>query len=144
LIMTDDKRGSAQWRSSPPFYEHLGLKLDALADGRSAIRLPFQKYFSNTRGEVHGGAVAALVDAAMSQAVRSTIALGASVATISMNLNYLAPAHGELTCKGTVVRGGKSVAFAEAEVTDEKGSAVCRGSATFRLMLPKKEGETRK
>jgi uncharacterized protein (TIGR00369 family) len=127
----------AQWRSSPPFYEHLGLKLDALADGRSAISLPFQKHFSNTRGEVHGGAVAALVDAAMSQAVRSTIALGAAVATISMNLNYLAPAHGELTCKGAVVRGGKSIAFAEAEVTDERGNPVCRATATFRVLLPK-------
>ena len=77
------------------------------------------------------------LDAAMSQAVRSTIAPGAAVATISMNLNYLAPAHGELTCKGAVVRGGKSVAFAEAEVTDAKGNAVCRGSATFRIMLPR-------
>jgi uncharacterized protein (TIGR00369 family) len=140
----DSKHAPAQWRSSPPFYQHLGLELDALADGRSSIRMPFQKHFGNTRGEMHGGAVAALVDAAMSQAVRSTIPLGSSVATITMTLNYMAPAFGELTCKGTVVRGGKSVAFAEAEVTDEKGNAVCRGSATFRLMLPKKEGETRK
>jgi uncharacterized protein (TIGR00369 family) len=135
--MAESKTPAAQWRSSPPFYQHLGLVLDELADGRSAIRLPFQKHFGNTRGEMHGGAVAALVDAAMSQAVRSTIPPGSSVATITMTLNYLAPAFGELTCKGTVVRGGKSVAFVEAEVIDEKGNAVCRGSATFRIMLPK-------
>ena len=117
----------AEWRSSPPFYVHLGLQLDALADGRSTIRLPFQKHFGNSRGEMHGGAVAALVDAAMSQAVRSTIEMGSAVATITMMLNYLAPAHGELTCNGTVVKGGKSVVFAEAEVTDARGTAVCRG-----------------
>lgn len=127
----------AEWRSSPPFYVHLGLELDALADGRSTIRLPFQKHFGNTRGEVHGGVVAGLVDAAMSQAVRSTIEMGSVVATITMTLNYMAPAFGELTAKGAVVRGGKSVVFAEAEVIDEKGKAVCRGSATFRIKLPK-------
>jgi uncharacterized protein (TIGR00369 family) len=132
--MSDSK---AVWRSSPPFYEHLGLQLDALADGRSAIRLPFQKHFGNTRGEMHGGAVAALMDAAMSQAVRSTIPMGSVVATITMTLNYMAPSFGELTAKGVVVRGGKSVAFAEAEVTDSKGQTVCRGSATFRVVPPK-------
>jgi len=135
-MATDNKQPAAQWRSSPPFYEHLGLKLDALADGRSAMRLPFQKHFGNSRGEVHGGAVASLADAAMSQAVRSTVEIGAKIATISLTLNYLAPAHGELTCKGAVVKGGRSVAFAEAEVTDERGAAVCRATATYRLLPP--------
>jgi len=134
---SEDRQAPAQWRSSPPFYLHLGLQLDALADGRSTIRLPFQKHFGNTRGEMHGGAVAALVDAAMSQAVRSTVEMGSAVATITMTLNYMAPAFGELTGKGAVVRGGKSVVFAEAEVTDAHGATVCRASATFRVLIPK-------
>lgn len=136
-MATEPKRAPARWRSSPPFYEHLGLELDALADGRSALRLPYQPQFGNSRGEVHGGAVATLVDAAMSQAVRSSVDAGAAVATMSLTLNYLAPAHGELACRGTVVRGGRSVVFAEAEVTDERGKSVCRASATYRL-LPQK------
>lgn len=126
----------AQWRSSPPFYEHLGLQLDYLQDGKSAIRLPFQKHFGNTRGEVHGGAVASLVDAAMSQAVRSTVEMGARVATITMTLNYLAPAHGELLGKGAVIKSGRSLVFAEAEITDAEGKTVCRASATYRVSAP--------
>jgi uncharacterized protein (TIGR00369 family) len=133
-----ENRIAVQWRSAPPFYQHLGLELDALADGRSAMRLPYQKHFGNSRGEVHGGAVAALADAAMSQAVRSTVELRAAVATISLTLNYLAPAHGELVCSGAVVRGGRSVVFAEAEVRDERGNPVCRASATYRL-LPQRQ-----
>ena len=73
----------------------------------------------------------------MSQAVRSTIDLGSKVATITMTLNYLAPAHGELKCKGAVVKGGRSVVFAEAEVTDDRDQPVCRGSATYRVVAPK-------
>jgi len=136
-MSSDSKRVAAEWRSSPPFYLHLGLQLDALADGKSSIRLPFRKEYGNTRGEMHGGAVAALVDAAMSQAVRSTIELGSKVATITMTINYLAPSHGDLTAKGAVVKGGRSVVFAEAEVTDERGQAVCRGAATYRVAPPK-------
>ena len=91
----------AEWRSSPPFYRHLGLELDALDDGRSTIRLPFRPEYGNTRGEMHGGAIAALVDAAMSQAVRSTIPMGSAVATVTMVLNYMAPSFGELTAPGS-------------------------------------------
>ena len=136
-MKTDNKRASAQWRSSPPFYEHLGFVLDALTEGRATIRLPFEKHLGNSRSEVYGGAIATLADAAMSQAVRSMIELGGAVATISLTVNYLAPARGELICNGLVVRGGRSVVFAEAEVTDESGKPVCRASATYRL-LPKK------
>jgi uncharacterized protein (TIGR00369 family) len=124
----------AQWRSSPPFYRHLGLELDALADGNSVIRLPFRPEYGNTRGEMHGGAIAALIDAAMSQAVRSTIPASSSVATITMTLNYIAPSIGELTGKGTVVKSGRSVAFVETEVVDSKGTTVVRASGTFRIM----------
>ena len=129
--------GKAQWRSNPPFYRHLGLELDALADGRSAIRLPFRKEYGNTRGEVHGGAVATLVDAAMSQAVRSTVPQDSRVATITMTVNYLAPAVGELLCRGTVVKGGRSLMFVEAEVVDSTGAVVSRASATYRAAPPR-------
>jgi uncharacterized protein (TIGR00369 family) len=128
----------AQWRSHPPFYRHLGLELDALADGKSAIRLPFRQEYGNTRGEVHGGAIATLVDAAMSQAVRSTVEQGARVATISMTINYLAPGVGDLLGRGTVIRSGRSLSFVEAEVTDAGGTVVCRATATFRAGAPKK------
>ena len=134
-----ESNSKAQWRSNPPFYRHLGLELEALADGKSAIRLPFRKEYGNTRGEVHGGAIATLVDAAMSQAVRSTVELEARVATISMTINYLAPGVGDLLGRGTVIRAGRSLSFVEAEVTDVGGNVVCRATATFRASLPKKQ-----
>jgi len=137
--MTNESK--AQWRSNPPFYRHLGLELEALADGKSAIRLPFRKEYGNSRGEVHGGAIATLVDAAMSQAVRSTVELDARVATISMTINYLAPGVGDLLGRGTVTRGGRSLSFVEAEVTDAGGNVVCRATATFRAGARKAKDE---
>ena len=126
-----------KWRSFPPFYAHLGLELESLGDGRCAIRLPYAKHFGNTRGEVHGGIVASLLDITLSQALRSNIDGEADMATISMTVNYLAPAVGVLMCRGNTVRTGRSIGFAEGEVTDEKGYAVCRASATYRILRPR-------
>ena len=142
-MSSDPKQAPVKWRSAPPYYEYLGFQLDELADGRSAVRLPFRKHLGNSRGEVHGGAVASLADAAMSQAVRSTIEVGSKVATISFTLNYLAPAHGDVVARGVVVKGGRGVSFAEAEVTDAGGTAVCRATAAYRHSPPKSgKGET--
>jgi uncharacterized protein (TIGR00369 family) len=80
---------------------------------------------------VHGGAIATLVDA---------VDLDARVATISMTINYLAPGVGDLLGRGTVTRGGRSLSFVEAEVTDSAGHVVCRATATFRTGAPKSQG----
>lgn len=135
--MTANPRpASAQWRSTVPLYIHLGFELDTLDDGRSQVRLRFQPHLGNSRGEVHGGTVAAIVDAAMSQAVRSLVDTEMGVATMTMNLNYLAPAKGEIICKGLVVRRGRSIMFTGAEVFGEDGALACSATASYRI-LPK-------
>lgn len=80
-------------------------------------------HLGNSRGDVHGGTIAAIIDAAMSQAVRSLVDLEMGVATMTMNLNYLAPAKGEIICKGTVIKRGRNIMFTEAEVFGEGGNS---------------------
>jgi uncharacterized protein (TIGR00369 family) len=132
--------GAPQWRSHPPFYEHLALDLKRLDGGTCVIELPYASHFGNSRGEVHGGIVASVLDIALSQAVRSTLEGPTNVATISMTVNYLAPAVGVLTCTGTVTRGGRTIAFAEGVTVDEKGTQVCRATATYRVLRPLRSG----
>ncbi len=124
----------ARWRSIVPLYIHLGFQLDALDDGRSQVRLQFQPRLGNSRGEVHGGTVAAIVDAAMSQAVRSLVDMAMGVATMTMNLNYLAPAKGEIICKGRVIKRGRSIMYTEADVYGEDGELACRATAAYRIL----------
>ena len=132
------QHNAPQWRSFPPFYKHLDLQLKSLGGGTCVVELPYAKHFGNMRGEVHGGIVASLLDITLSQAIRSTLDGPTNIATISMNVSYLAPAVGVVTCTGTVVRGGRSIAFAEGEVIDEKGTSVCRATATYRVLRPLK------
>lgn len=126
----------AQWRSTVPLYIHLGFELDALGDGHAQVSLRFQPHLGNSRGDVHGGTVAAIIDAAMSQAVRSLVDMEMGVATMTMNLSYLAPARGRVVCKGVVIKRGRSIMFTEAEVFGEDGVLACRASASYRV-LPK-------
>jgi uncharacterized protein (TIGR00369 family) len=124
----------AQWLSFPLFYDHLGLELQSIGEGKCVVGLPYAKHFGNARGEVHGGIVASLLDITMSQALRSKIDGVADVATISMTVSYLAPALGVLTCTSTTIRGGRSIGFVEGEVNDAKGHAVCRAVGTYRIL----------
>jgi uncharacterized protein (TIGR00369 family) len=138
--MTEKSRGAERdralpkWHSFPPFYTHLGLKLEALGDGHCVVELPFARHFANTRGEVHGGIAASVLDITMSQALRSTIEGPVDIATISLTVNYLVPAFGVLKCEAKVVRRGRSVAFVEGEVTGENGEAATRAVGTFRIL----------
>lgn len=134
--MSTQTPAAPKWRSSVPLYIHLGFQLDSLDDGRSQVRLAFQPHLGNSRGEVHGGTVAAIVDAAMSQAVRSLVDMAMGVATMNMNLSYLAPARGEIICKGSVIKRGRSIMYTEADVYGEDGVLACRAVATYRI-LPK-------
>ena len=129
------------WRSFPAFYAHLDLQLKALANGECVILLPYQARFGNSRGEVHGGIVASLLDIALTQAVWSTLDPQAGIATISLMVNYLASARGELVATGTLMRGGRTVAFAQGEVRDATGNTVCHATGIFRVIPPKSAGQ---
>lgn len=131
---TDAGETGQTWHSFPPFYAHLGLKLRSLGDGRCVIQLPYAKHFGNTRGEVHGGIAASLLDITMSQALRSGLDGAAGIATISLNVSYLAPAVGVLECEAKIVRRGRSVAFVEGEVKGDNGESAARAVGTFRIL----------
>ena len=69
---------------------------------------------ANSRGEVHGGALATMLDAALVNAARSTMPEGTAAATVNLSVNYLSPGAGKLTARGRVVRKGRSLVSAEA------------------------------
>ena len=127
----------AKWITYPAFYAHLGLELAELGGGKSSIRLPYKNDFGNSRGEVHGGIMASLLDIAMSQAIRSDMEPGAVIATISLTLNYIGPGQGDLVGQGEVVRRGRSTAFAEGKVFDARGELVCTAVGTFKARTGK-------
>jgi uncharacterized protein (TIGR00369 family) len=123
-----------QWLSYPPYYAHIGAVLERIGSGEAVLRLSPRPELANTKGDIHGGAIASLLDMVLSQAVRSGYDRSFNVATINLNINYLATANGELTARGKLVRAGTTIAYLEGEITRPDGEIVARATANYRII----------
>lgn len=115
-----------------PFINRVGIRGDSFGEGRSHLSLPLHPDNSNHFGNVHGGAVATLLDVAMASAARS-LHPETGVVTVGMTLSYLRGATGDLQATGRVRQAGRSLVFCEGEVTDASGQVVATASGTFKV-----------
>ncbi|HEY4249677.1 MAG TPA: PaaI family thioesterase [Roseomonas sp.] len=120
-----------------PFYRLIGLQVVEAKDGTALVTLEATPDVANSRGEVHGGALATMLDAALVNAARSTLPEGTMAATVNLSVNYLSPGAGTLTARGRVVRRGRSLVAAEAIIEDVDGQAVAQAIGTLRVITPK-------
>ena len=109
---------------------------DKSEPGRTVWRMRADERFANPAGIVQGGFLGAMADSAMGSAtVTFARAAGRKVfsSNVEMKTSFLAPVRvgAMLECTARVVSGGRRVAFAEAEVVDERGTVVARASSTY-------------
>lgn len=110
--------------------------VDKSEPGRTVWRMVADERFANPTGIVQGGFIGAMADSAMGSAT-ITFARGSGrrifAANVEMKTSFVAPAAvgSVLECRAHVVSGGSRVAFAEAEVVDERGRLVARASSTY-------------
>jgi acyl-CoA thioesterase len=118
-----------------PFYRFMGIQLTQLGYGRSEIRVKVGKRVTQLEGVAHGGVSVALVDSAVGLAVCTMIEVGRAIATIDLQVNFLAPTKpGLLTARGRVIHKGKRIAVGDCEVTDRNGKLVSKGTATYIIL----------
>ncbi len=123
-------------RHYPPFYGYVGLKVEE----EGWITLPSRPELTNSRGAVHGGAVATLLDAALARAIRGAVPPDTGLATIDMSVHFLKPAVSpSVIAQGKVLHVGGTVAYAEAEVVTEDGVLVAHGVGSYRLRRPQED-----
>lgn len=107
---------------------------DKSIPGRTVWAMRAHERFANPAGVTQGGFLAALADSAMSTAAVTFLeGRKATVANVEMKVSFLAPVRtgSLLSATASVVRGGRRVAFLEAEVVDDAGTAVLRASSTY-------------
>ncbi|MES2400591.1 MAG: PaaI family thioesterase [Pseudomonadota bacterium] len=119
-----------------PFTDWMGVIQISSAQGEVVLQLPPRGEINNRRGVVHGGALATLLDSAMSRAAR-TLADGMELGgTIDLHVQFMQPATGTLTARGSVESSTRTLAFCRGEVRDEANTLVATGIATLRLRRP--------
>jgi len=113
------------------FHSWVGMELVAAEPGRVEIGLDAAEHHLNLQGTLHGGMIATLADTATGLAVRSMVPAGSRHVTVQLDVHYLSPGRaGHVTAVGTTVRVGATIAYAEADVTDERGRLLARATAT--------------
>lgn len=116
-----------------PFLELLGVKGERFERGRTGLVLDVRPELTNHFGNVHGGAVATLLDVAMASAARTLLPEGDGVVTVSMTMNFLRGGQGRLSASGAVQQAGRSLIFCSGEVRDEAGELVATSIGTFKV-----------
>ena len=104
------------------FIRHLGMKLVKVGRGRCETVLRPKREHRQQHGFVHAAVVTAMADHTGGCAAGTTVGPGLDVITVEFKISFLRPAAGrELRCRGEVLRAGKSLIFAEAEVFARDG-----------------------
>ena len=125
-----------------PYFELLSMKLQEVGPGYSMLQIDLARKHLQPFGVVHGGVFASIIDAAAFWAVFYEVEdANTGVTTVDLKLNYLAPASpeatGRLIARGRRIKLGKTLAYADAEVTDESETLLAHGSSTL-ILLPGK------
>ena len=113
----------------------IGASLAAVEAGASEIRLPYREDLTQQKGFVHGGIIGMIADSAAGYAAYSLMPRSASLVTVEYKMNILAPARGALVARGKVIKSGRTLTVARAEVYAEDGTHVASMQQTL-MMLP--------
>ena len=116
--------------ASSTIAESMGLSLAYDEAERAVFELPYGGRYDHFQDDVHGGAIAALVDNAgwFAAAVRYPT----WIVSIELQVRYLEAAGREpLTGIGTILRAGKRITQTSMEVRNRSGVLVATGSGSF-------------
>jgi uncharacterized protein (TIGR00369 family) len=113
----------------------IGASLTTVAPGAVEIALPFRDNLTQQKGFVHGGIIGMIADTACGYAAYSLMPADSSLVTVEYKINILAPATSSLLVRGAVVKAGRTLTVARAEVYAHDGKHVATMQQTL-MMLP--------
>jgi len=112
----------------------MALRGEGIGHDMARVRMGFQPELANSRGEVHGGSIATLLDCTLAAAARAHDPAAFGVATIDLTLHYVAAGSGDLICTARCERRGRSISFVRGEVRAEDGTLVALATGSFKLL----------
>ncbi|HEU0310345.1 MAG TPA: PaaI family thioesterase [Sphingomicrobium sp.] len=127
---------------TPAASKLLGWTLLSIDPPAGTIEIGFtaDERFGNPQGFVQGGIIGAMLDDTHGPALFAHVDGAVFPVTVDYHVSFIKAARfGSFIGKGRLVSMGKTIAFTEAELYDEAGDLVARGTFTSRLVasLPK-------
>jgi uncharacterized protein (TIGR00369 family) len=112
----------------------MALRGERIGNDMAQVRMGFQPDQANSRGEVHGGSIATLLDCTLAACARAHDPATYGVATIDLTLHYVAAGSGDLIATARCERRGRSISFARGEVRAADGTLVALATGSFKLI----------
>jgi len=123
--------------NNSPYFSLISMRLCDAGIGHSIVEIDIDKKHHQPFGFIHGGVFSSIIDAATFWAVFYGVEdQDTGLTSVDLKLNYLEPvASGKLTARGRQIRLGRSLGYADAEVTDGRNKVVAHGTSTL-MVLP--------
>ena len=112
----------------------IGATLTVVEPGYVEIELPFRDDLTQQKGYIHGGVLGMIADTACGYCAFSLMPAGCSLVTVEYKINILAPARRSLVAKGQVVRPGRTLPIARAEVYADDGRHIASMQQTLMML----------
>jgi uncharacterized protein (TIGR00369 family) len=117
-----------------PMVQAFGLQGVRIGDDQATVLMPADARHANSRGDVHGGAFAVLMDCVLSCAARAHDPTRFGVITVDMALHFVAGTRGDVVATARCERRGKSLCFVRGEAHDADGNLLTLATGTFKLV----------
>ena len=136
------KRKLVEFAKTFPFFNLIGFELIDFGPKWAKSQVALRPDLQNANGAMHGGVIATLVDAAITQAMLMTDEFQAvrdtkgSMTSVDLRVKYLRPVtRGSASCEARIIHLGRRVGHATAVVTNDEGKEVALGDSTIMITL---------
>ncbi|MDQ3876969.1 MAG: PaaI family thioesterase [Actinomycetota bacterium] len=117
-----------------PANDNLGFRIEGTDDPAERVTFSWTvpSEYTNSAGGLQGGMLAAFADALLGGASAAYLPPERYPALAEMKISIFRPVPAGMTLKGAgyVVKSGRRVIFAEAEISDEDGNLIAKASGT--------------
>ena len=126
-------RQARHFESKVHFNQLCGVKVTTWTNESVVMHLPHAEQLCNSTNGFHGGVIAALADTCGTAAALAAVGAEGFIATVSMNISYLATADTDVTATGICIKPGKRIQVSEVRVRDATGVLVAEAIVTSTL-----------
>ena len=112
----------------------IGASLASVAPGVVEIALPYRDELTQQKGDVHGGIIGMIADSAAGYAAYSLMPADCTLVTTEYKINLLAAATSALIARGEVVKAGRTLTVARAEVYADDRTHIATMQQTLMML----------
>ena len=112
----------------------IGASLASVAPGVVEIALPYRDELTQQKGYVHGGIIGMIADSAAGYAAYSLMPADCTLVTTEYKINLLAAATSALIARGEVVKAGRTLTVAPAEVYADDRTHIATMQQTLMML----------